>query len=1064
MSKFFINRPIFAWVVAIFVIIVGIVSYYSIPREQYPSIASPAVSINIIYPGATAKSIDENVINVIENELISIEGLDYTTTTSDDTGSGTVKAVFKPGTDIDIAQVQIQNRIASIERKIPSSVRDNGIMIRKSTNNFLKMLSFSVNNNPNFTNEDLGDWLSRIIVPQLSRIDGVGNIQLFAAPRAMRIWLDPVKMQALDVSTVQVQQAIQSQNIYVTAGSLGASPMLVEQKTVASVSVPTILESKEDFENIVIKQGQNNETTRLKDIARVELGISSYVFSSTSNGKHNVGIMIEKTSDGNAITTSDAIDAKLQELKPSFPNGVEYNTPYDTSTFVKASISKVQKTLIEAFILVAVVMILFLHGIRYTIIPMIVIPISVLAANTALLALGMSINILTMFAIVLVIGIVVDDAIIVVENVERIMKKEGLPPKEATIKAMQQISGAIVGITLILISVFLPMSLFQGATGNIYKQFSVVMTVSIAVSGFMALTLTPALCATILKPLKDNKDPNLLPPNQKENILNHIILIFEKGLNIFAKGFSWLSDRYMSSVTTITTKMRGIITLLYVLIIVIVGIGFYFLPSGFLPNEDQNVLILMTQLDNKSSIKDTETVMKKYTDYMLNQEEVERFTAISGFSFMGQGENYGLGFVTLKNWSERPKKSQSSFSLAQKYQMILAQDKSALSFIVNPPPIPELGMSNQLEIIIQDRANLGYDALEKARLTIMGVMMSPYFANKIVSPQPGGKGKHTVMRINIDKDLMMANKVQLQSVQHALATYLGSLYINDFPHKGKMQRVIVQADANARKNAEDTMNLTIPNQYGKQIPLSTFATYEWVSEAADINRYNGFKSLSLKFSPVNGSGTAIKAMEQIASLSLPKGFGYEWTGIASDEKKAGHESTLLYLLSIIAVFLCLAALYESWSLPLAVILVIPLGVFGIIAAAYLKGLPNDIYFKIGIITIMGLSAKNAILIIEFAKNLYKEGRTTIDAAIEATKLRFRPIIMTSFAFIAGVIPLMLSYGASSGAQREIGSLVFFGMLIGTFLSTYFVPVFYVLVRKNQDDKFNNNKQITNVIN
>ncbi|MBN3859218.1 multidrug efflux RND transporter permease subunit [Neisseriaceae bacterium PsAf] len=1057
MSKFFINRPIFAWVIAIFVIIAGVVSYYSIPREQYPSIASPAVSVQITYPGATAQSIDENVINVIENELIGIEGLDHTTTTSDNTGSGTIEAVFKPGTDINIAQVEVQNRITSAERKIPNSVRDNGIMVRKSAHSFLKVISFSVENNPNFTNEDLGDWLSRVIVPQLSRIDGVGNVQLFAAPRAMRIWLDPVKMQSLDISTLQVQQAIRSQNIYVTAGSLGASPMLVEQKTLASVSVPTILESKEDFENIVIKQGQNNEIIRLKDIARVNLGISSYVFSSMSNGKYNVDVMIEKTADGNAIATADAIDKTLQELKPSFPSGVKYNIPYDTSTFVKASISKVQKTLIEAFILVAIVMILFLHHIRYAIIPMIVVPISILGANTALLSLGMSINILTMFAMVLVIGIVVDDAIVVVENVERIMKEEGLPPKEATIKAMGQISGAIVGITLILVSVFLPMSLFQGATGNIYKQFSVVMTVSIAVSGFMALTLTPALCATILKPTtKKDEDPNLPNPNQKGNIFNRIALTFEK-------RFSWLSDRYVRSVTTVT-KMKSLMALLYFAIIALVTVRFYFLPSGFLPNEDQNVLILISQLDNKSNIKDTEAVMKKYTDYMLSQDEVDKFTAISGYSIMGRGENYGLAFVTLKDWNERPKKSQSSFSLAQKYQMMLLQDKSALSFIVNPPAIPELGMSDQLEIVIQDRAELGYDALEKARLAVMGTMMSPQYANKVTSPQPNGKAKHTVMKINIDKDLMTGNNVQLQSVQHALATYLGSLYVNDFPYKGKMQPVIVQADADARKNAEDAMNLNIPNQYGKQIPLSTFATYEWTSEAAEVRRYNGFNSLSLKFRPVNGSGTAIKAMEEIATLSLPKGFGYEWTGIASDEKKSGNESTLLYLLSMIAVFLCLAALYESWSLPLAVILVIPLGIFGIIVGAYLKGLPNDIYFKIGMITIMGLSAKNAILIVEFAKDLYEEGRTPIEAAIEAARLRFRPIIMTSFAFIAGVIPLMLSSGASSGAQREIGSVVFFGMLIGTFLAIYFVPSFYVLVQRNhkQDEKTNNDKQFENV--
>lgn len=1050
MSKFFINRPIFAMVIALFIILAGVVSYYSLPREAYPNIASPTISINVVYPGASAQTIDENVVSVIDDALIGISGLDYTDTRSDSTGTGEIKAVFTPGTNADIAEVQVQNRIAQVQSRLPTIVRANGIVVNKSSRDFLEFLSFTSTGKNALKPEDLGDWVSRVIAPQISRIPGVSSTQVFASPKAMRIWLDPVKMHALEVSTLEVQQAITQQNTYLNGGTLGGAPMLSSQKLLLSVNVPSILKSEEDFRNIVVKTTPDGQLVRLKDVARVELGQRIYQFSTQYNGVPNAPMMVQKNSEANAIDTAAAVKKTLDKLKPSFPEGVKYTVPSDSSTFVKISISKVQHTLVEAFILVAIVMLLFLHHFRYALIPMLVVPISILAANAALLSLGMSINILTMFAMVLVIGIVVDDAIVVIENVERLMRQEKLLPKEATFKAMKQISGAIVGITLVLVAVFLPMALFKGSTGVIYKQFSAVTTVSIAVSGFIALSLTPALCALLLKPIQPKI--NFAASELQENWLDRFHVQSDKFFAWFEKQFDRLSATYIHLLRTFTVRFRWLLCSFYVLILLLVGIGFYILPTGFLPNEDQKFLFLLTQLTNNAKITDTEKVLNRYNNYLIKQPGVDSVSSVAGFSFLGTGENYGIAFIGLKDWSKRTDKELSAFTLAKKFTEKVRKDKSSFSLVVSPPAVPSLGSIDQLQIMIEDRGNLGYEALTNARLAMMGAILSPPASHYVSSPQPGGKGKQTVLSMNINKDIMTGNGVKLSAVQHALTSYIGSFYVNDFPYKGKIQRVILQADAKGRKNAQDLMNLAVPNATGNGIPLSTFATYTYKEEPADLTRHNGFPSLSLNFSTKVGSGIGMRVMEKIAQTVFPHGIGYDWSGLAAEQEKAGNQSFILYLLSIVVVFLCLAALYESWALPFAVLLSIPLGMFGIIVGVSLMGLANDLYFKIGLIAIMGLTAKNAILIVEFARSLKAEGKSATKAALEAAQLRFRPIIMTSIAFIVGAIPLMFSKGASSAAQNEIGAIVFFGMLIGTFLTLFLVPTFFVLIEDFNDKK------------
>ena len=1043
MSKFFINRPIFAMVIALFIILTGVVSYYNLPREAYPNIAPPTISIKIVYPGASAQTIDENVVSVIDDALIGISGLDHTDTTSDSAGSGEIKAVFSPGTDADIAGVQIQNRIAQIQNRLPAIVRTNGVVVNKNSSDFLELLSFTSTRKDGLKSEDLGDWVSRVIAPQISRVPGVSSTQVFASPKAMRIWLDPVKMRALEVSTFEIQQAINQQNTYLSGGTLGGAPMLSAQKLLLPIEVPSILQNEEDFRNIIVKTTQDGQLIRLKDVARVELGQRIYQFTTQYNGAPNAPMMVQKNSEANAIDTAAAVKKTLDKLAPSFPAGVKYTIPFDSSTFVKISINKVQHTLIEAFILVAIVMLLFLHHVRYALIPILVVPISILAANTALLSLGMSINILTMFAMVLVVGIVVDDAIVVVENIERLMKQEKLSPKEATFKAMKQISGAIVGITLVLVAVFLPMALFSGSTGAIYKQFSAVTTVSIAVSGFIALTLTPALCVLLLKPIQPQANP--VPSSLQKNWLDHLNIRSNQFFTWFEKQFDHLSTVYVRLLDILTARFRWLLYSLYVLILLLIGIGFFILPTGFLPNEDQKILYLFTQLTHNAKITDTEKVLNKYSDYLIKQPGVDSVASVAGFSFLGTGENYGIAFISLEDWSKRTGKELNAFTLAKKFTEKVMKDQTSFSLVVSPPAIPSLGTSDQLQIMIEDRGNLGYDALTNARLATMGAILSPAGSHYISSPQPGGKGKQTVLRVNINKDVMMGNGVKLSAVQHALTSYISSFYINDFPYKGKMQQVILQADAKGRKNEQDLMSLTVPTTEGKEIPLSTFATYTYTEEPANLTRHNGFPSLSLNFSTKMGTGIGMKVIEKIAQTVFPHGIDYDWTGIAAEQEKAGNQSFILYLLSIVVVFLCLAALYESWALPFIVLFSIPLGMFGIIIGASLTGLSNDLYFKIGLIAIMGLTAKNAILIVEFARSLKAKGKSATQAALEAAHLRFRPIIMTSIAFIVGSLPLMFSKGASSSAQNEIGAIVFFGMLIGTFLALFLVPTFFILI-------------------
>ncbi len=1025
MAKFFIDRPIFAWVIALFVIVGGAVSITQLPVAQYPPVAPPGIIVTVVYPGASAKTLEDNVLTVIEQEMNGSPGLIYMESVAQANGSGTLTLTYSANTNADLAQVDVQNRLSRATPRLPSAVTQQGVRVDKSRSNFLLFTILS-STDPAYDPIALGDYAARNVLPELQRVPGVGQAQLFGTERAMRIWIDPAKLLGFGLSVADVNGAIRAQNAQVSSGTLGDLPNLADQTIFATVVVEGQLSNVEQFGNIVLRANPDGSTVRLREVARIELGAQTYATSARLNGKPSTGIGVQLAPTGNALETAKAVRARLDALQEFFPPGMSYAIPYDTSRFVQISIGKVVETLLEAVALVFVVMFLFLQNWRYTIIPTIVVPVALLGSFTVLLALGYSINVLTMFGMVLVVGIVVDDAIVVVENVERIMSEEGLPPREATRKAMGQISGAIVGVTVVLVSVFVPLAFFTGAVGNIYRQFSVVMASAIAFSAFFALSLTPALCASLLK--------------QVEAGHHHA-----KGgfFGWFNRGFSATAKRYEGLLGKLVG--RGLRMMLVYLAIVAGVIWLVLrLPTSFLPNEDQGTLLINVQLPPGATANRALAVMEQVEAYILKQPEVQSMVSVLGFSFSGQGQNAAIAFVTLKDWHERTAPGQSAQALAGRAFGALMGIKDAFIFPLSPPPIPELGSASGFNFRLQDRGGNGHDALVAARNQLLGMAGQ---SRQLAGVRPDGLEDAPQLRVDIDRDQAAALGVGFDAINLVISTAFGSTYVNDFQSQGRLQRVVVQADAAGRMQGDDILKLNAINRNGQLVPLSAFATPHWTTGPMQLIRYNGYPTMRIvgDAAPGVSTGTAMAEMERLAA-QLPPGFGFEWTGQSREERIAGDTAIYLFAFSLLAVFLCLAALYESWSIPFSVLLVVPLGVLGVVLATQARGYSNDVYFKIGLITIIGLSAKNAVLIIEFAKDLQAHGKSVAQAALEAAHLRFRPIVMTSMAFVLGVLPLAIASGAGSASQRSIGTGVMGGMISAVLLSVLFVPVFFVVVR------------------
>ena len=1038
MAKFFIDRPIFAWVISIFIIAAGIFGIKSLPVSQYPSVAAPNITLRATYPGASAQVMEDSVLSVIERNMNGVEGLDYMSTSADSSGSGSVSLTFTPETDEDLAQVEVQNKLSEVLSMLPATVQQYGVTVSKARSNFLMivMLSSDVQ-----STEEMNDYAQRNIVPELQRIEGVGQVRLFGAQRAMRIWVDPKKLQSYNLSFADVGSALSAQNIQISAGSIGSLPAVQGQTVTATVTAQGQLSTAEEFGNVILRANTDGSNVYLKDVAKVGLGMEDYSSSTRLNGVNTTGMAVMLSNSGNAMATAKAVKERMATLEKYFPQGMSWKTPYDTSKFVEISIEKVIHTLLEAMVLVFVVMYLFLQNIRYTLIPTIAVPISLLGGFAFISYMGMSINVLTMFAMVLVIGIVVDDAIVVVENVERIMAGEGLPPKAATKKAMGQISGAVIGITAVLMSVFVPLAMFSGATGNIYKQFALTMAASIAFSAFLALTLTPALCATMLKAIPKGHH------EEKKGFFGW----FNKKFDNWTHGY----EGWVAKVLRKTLRMMVV----YVGLAVVGVFLFMRLPTSFLPTEDQGFVMVSVQLPAGATKERTDATLAQVTQLAKSIPEIENIITVSGFSFSGNGQNMAMGFAMLKDWNERTAPGSDAVAIAGKLTgMMMGTLKDGFGIAIVPPPIMELGNGSGLSINLQDRNNTGHAALLAKRNELIQKMRTSGLFNPS-TVRAGGLEDAPQLKIDINRSAASAQGISFASIRTALANALGSSYVNDFPNQGRLQRVMVQADASARMQPADILNLTVPNSSGIAVPLSSIATVSWQMGTEQSVRFNGYPAMELSGSPAIGVSTG-QAMEAVQKMvdELGGGYSLEWGGQSREEAKGGSQTIALYALAAVAVFLVLAALYESWSIPLAVLLVMPLGLAGAAAGVtgrnltelMLGGIPafaNDIYFQVGFVTVMGLSAKNAILIIEFAKDLQAQGKSAVEAALEAARLRFRPIIMTSFAFILGVVPLYIAGGASSASQRAIGTTVFWGMLVGTLLSVFLVPLFYVVVRK-----------------
>ncbi|MDA8512930.1 MULTISPECIES: efflux RND transporter permease subunit [unclassified Citrobacter] len=1030
MANFFIRRPIFAWVLAIILMMAGALAIMQLPVAQYPTIAPPAVAISATYPGADAQTVQDTVTQVIEQNMNGIDNLMYMSSTSDSAGSVTITLTFQSGTDPDIAQVQVQNKLQLATPLLPQEVQQQGISVEKSSSSFLMVAGF-VSDNPQTTQDDISDYVASNVKDTISRLNGVGDVQLFGAQYAMRIWLDANLLNKYKLTPVDVINQLKVQNDQIAAGQLGGTPALPNQQLNASIIAQTRLKDPEEFGKVTLRVNSDGSVVHLKDVARIELGGENYNVVARINGKPASGLGIKLATGANALDTANAIKAKLAELQPFFPQGMKVVYPYDTTPFVTISIHEVVKTLFEAIVLVFLVMYLFLQNIRATLIPTIAVPVVLLGTFAVLAAFGYSINTLTMFGMVLAIGLLVDDAIVVVENVERVMMEDNLPPKEATEKSMSQIQGALVGIAMVLSAVFIPMAFFGGSTGAIYRQFSITIVSAMALSVLVALILTPALCATLLKPVSADH-------HEKKSGF-----------------FGWFNAKFDHSVNHYTNSVSGIIRktgrYLVVYLVIVIGMAVLFmrLPTSFLPEEDQGVFLTMIQLPAGATQERTQKVLDQVTHYYLNNEKanVESVFTVNGFSFSGQGQNSGMAFVSLKPWEERSGSENNVESVIARATRAFSQIRDGLVFPFNMPAIVELGTATGFDFELIDQGGLGHAALTQARNQLLGMVAK--HPDLLVRVRPNGLEDTAQFKLDVDQEKAQALGVSLSDINETISAALGGYYVNDFIDRGRVKKVYVQADAKFRMLPEDINNLYVRSANGEMVPFSTFSSAHWIYGSPRLERYNGMPSMELlgEAAPGRSTGEAMALMESLAE-KLPNGIGHDWTGMSYQERLSGNQAPALYAISLIVVFLCLAALYESWSIPFSVMLVVPLGVVGALLAASLRGMNNDVYFQVGLLTTIGLSAKNAILIVEFAKDLMdKEGKGLIEATLEASRMRLRPILMTSLAFILGVMPLVISHGAGSGAQNAVGTGVMGGMLTATLLAIFFVPVFFVVVKR-----------------
>jgi multidrug efflux pump len=1037
MSHFFINRPIFAWVIAIIIMLAGALAIKTLPVSQYPAIAPPEIAINAIYPGASAKTAEDAVTQVIEQKMNGIDHLRYMTSTSDSSGYVTITLTFDAGTDPNIAQVQVQNKLQLAMPLLPDAVQQQGIQVTKSTRNFLLIIGV-YSEDSSMSRYDMTDYLVANVQDIISRMEGVGEVMTFGTQYAMRIWLDPNKLNSYKLTVGDVKLAVKSQNVQVSAGRFGGAPAVAGQRLDAAITAKTLLQTPEQFGSILLRTNSDGSMVYLRDVARIELGTENYEIIGAYNGKPVAGMALRLASGANALDTADKVKDKMTELSAYFPKGMTVIYPYDTTPFVRISIQEVIITLLEAIFLVFLVMYLFLQNLRATFIPTIAVPVVLLGTFGVLSAFGYSINTLTMFAMVLAIGLLVDDAIVVVENVERVMREEGLSPVEATRKSMKQITGALVGIAMVLSAVFVPMAFFGGSTGVIYRQFAITIVSAMILSVFVALILTPALCATILKPVEKGRH------------------IFEGGkLSGFFRRFNSFynsgSSRYQTAVGRIlVTSKRYLI--IYLVIGAAMALLFLRLPTAYLPDEDQGILLNLVQLPVGATQERTLKVLEEVRQHYVQNEKdtIESVFYIVGFSFAGRGQNNGMAFVKLKNWDLRKGADMRVAAIARRSMMAFSKIRDAMVFAFAPPAVIEMGTSNGFDFQLQDRAGLGHDKLMAARNQLLGMAMQ----NKaLVAVRPNGQNDNPEYKLDIDEKRSGAMGISMSDISETMATAWGSSYVNDFIDRGRVKKVYLQADAQFRMLPEDIDKWYVRNNTGNMVPFSAFAQGQWGYGSPRLERYNGMPSMEIlgQAAPGKSSGDAMQAMEDMAS-KLPAGIGYEWTGISQQERMSGAQAPALYALSMLVVFLCLAALYESWAIPFSVMLVIPLGVIGGVLATTLRGLvspgfANDVYFQVGLLTIIGLSAKNAILIVEFAKSRMEHGFGLMEATMEASRIRLRPIIMTSMAFVLGVLPLAISSGAGSGAQNSIGTCVIGGMLTATFLAIFYIPLFFVLVRK-----------------
>ena len=1029
MAKFFIDRPIFAWVIAIILMLAGIASIFTLPIAQYPTIAPPSVQISATYPGASAKTVENTVTQVIEQQMSGLDHLLYLSSTSDDSGTATITLTFAAGTNPDIAQVQVQNKLQLATPLLPQVVQQLGTKVTKSSASFLLVMAF-VSEDGSMSKYDLANYVASNVEDPVSRIDGVGTVTLFGTQYAMRVWLDAAKLNNYALTPVDVINALQAQNVQVAGGQLGGTPSVPGQALQATITEATLLQTPEQFGNVLLKVNQDGSRVRMKDVARIELGGENYNVDTKYNGAPTAGFGIQLATGANALATAKAVRAEIDRLSAYFPHGLVVKYPYDTTPFVRLSIEEVVKTLLEGIVLVFLVMYLFLQNLRATLIPTIAVPVVLLGTFAIMGLVGFSINVLSMFGLVLAIGLLVDDAIVVVENVERVMAEEGLSPVQATRKAMDQITGALVGVALVLSAVFVPVAFSGGSVGAIYRQFSLTIVAAMVLSVLVALILTPALCATILKPI---------PQGHHEE---------KKGFfGWFNKVFDRSRDKYHSGVHHVI-KRSGRWLIIYLVVIVAVGLLFARLPKSFLPDEDQGTMFVLVQTPAGSTQETTARTLATVSDYLLKDEKsiVESVFTVNGFSFAGRGQNSGLVFVRMKDYSQRQHADQKVQALVGRMFMHFAPYKDALIFPVNPPSIPELGTASGFDFELQDRGGLGHDALMAARNQLLGMAAKDPVLAQV---RPNGLNDTPQFKVDIDREKALALGVSAAAIDQTFSIAWASSYVNNFlDTDNRIKKVYVQGEPLFRMKPEDLNVWFVRNGAGGMVPFSAFATGHWTYGSPKLERYNGISAVEIQgaAAPGKSTGQAMTAIEAIAK-KLPVGIGYEWTGLSFQERQSGSQAPILYGISILVVFLCLAALYECWSIPFAVIMVVPLGVLGALLAVTLRGLENDVFFQVGLLTTVGLSAKNAILIVEFARDLQQGGGMgPVEAALEAARLRLRPILMTSFAFILGVLPLAISNGAGSASQHAIGTGVIGGMLTATFLAIFMIPMFFVVIR------------------